>query len=1192
MKIKSLEIHGFKSFVDRVRFAFPTGTSAIVGPNGCGKSNVVDAIRWVLGEHNARHLRGAHMEDLIFNGSDNRKPLGMAEVTMTLSNESGLAPARFVDFTEIEVKRRLYRSGESEYFINKVPSRLKDVVELFTDTGVGTSAYSIIEQGQVGWLVNAKPVERRVIFEEAAGINKYKQKKDASIRRLEATKLNLTRVNDIISEVKRQLGALDRQARKAERYKKLKAELKALDLYLSAADYAKHSEARGDASKRFEALKDEELALGADLDGVESRINLLKVDYLAAEKEFQEVRERAIEVERRIQAEERVGELLRLRGEELDRNDLRLAGEIDELGATVALLAEEIARLNEAFAGMSIELESLSARLASAEAAVADVNGRISEKTEALKTVEADFAVNSARLTDIKYSIELAIKEEKTQREAEAKAGAELLQAEGELARIASPIEELRRSLTESTGRKEGLSCRIGEISGAIARLELERGAKEDELKRNKEESAAVGARISALEEMERRYEGLGDGVKAIMESSKAGERGGIHGLLADVIEPEPGFERAVEAVLGQKLQYVMVESQAEGVEAIEYLRAQNRGRASLLPVRDARAGAVEADAEKLKALGLQPLSERVSVKEGFRDAVNYLLSDAVMVNDLSSAASLWRQNGMYKTFVTPGGEMIDRHGVMTGGATTAAGVDSGLLTKKREMAEARERLSSVSIGIETLEAELGRLRGEIQSARAEYEEARETLHRENIGEVGIVGELRKHELETERLAARKDALVKDRAFSLSEIERVLGRKSGLANEREVLEKAGVETEARINALKSELSALAVEKDALAHGVTEAKVACASMRERHESARAGMEEKERQKSDAEARIGTKKTEAAQGRTEKAETVARMEAIKEGIAALLQEKDGVKAVEIERQKDIAELSERINALDRELKDKRKTLADVQKRKGEASVELMELEIAIRNLLERVTEKYGVEIASYAPAPEETETLAAMEEGPESYAGRAAGLREKITSLGEVSLAALDEYTELTERHNFLVAQKADLEKSVEELFEAIARINRTTRERFQKTFEEIDRKFRETFPKFFNGGRAELRLSDENDVLESGIEIVAQPPGKKLQNIMLLSGGEKALTATAFIFSVFLIKPSPFCLLDEVDAPLDDANVERFNGFVKEMSKMSQFILITHNKRTMEVADTLYGVTMEEPGVSKTVSVEF
>lgn len=1184
MKIKSITLQGFKSFVDRVHFTVPPGTSAIVGPNGCGKSNIVDAIRWVLGEHNARHLRGKLMEDLIFNGSDSRKRHGMAEVTITLSNDGGLAPARYAAFTEIEVKRRLYRSGESEYFINKVPSRLKDIVELFTDTGIGTNAYSIIEQGQVGWLVNAKPTERRVLFEEAAGINKYKQKKEASLRRLESTKDNLTRVSDIISEVKRQLNSLNRQAKKAERYKLFKEELKSLDIKLAGEDFSRLSTEYDSAGAALKAIFEEQSAIEAGVEATEARIETLRVERLQRESAWSEVREETASIERKIQAEEHSAELLRVRAEELTRNEARLTEELSELRASIETMLSEKERHAKAVEEAAGQLLNMTDKLTVEEAALSSLNEETRKNTEALRAEQAELMQTGARLSDIKYSIETCNSEERTLMERSAQAGAEreeclTLQRETE-----GPIEAARRSLAEAKTSKEALEAELSEAGDTLTTLEEEEDELTASLQELREESSLTDSRLKALEEMASRFEGLNQGVKAVMEAGKEGRASGILGLVADVIETEPGYEKAVEAVLGERLQYVIVESQTEGMEAVEFLKSESAGRGSFLPVRDLRHTTSAATAQG----GPPSLADKVKVKDGYRGVVDYLFSNAVITNTLEDGRRLWSQNGSSRLFVTPDGDIIDNFGAITGGYSN--GSNEGLLQKKRRMAELREKSARLRGEIEEKSGEVEALESSIEETRGEIDALRVRFHQADIGSVSLSSELAKHEEEFRRLSGRLSALDTELSGVRGSLEALSTKKRNLAEERSELESGLLEKEARSEALKEEAATLGEKRDNLIHGLTEIKVELGSTRERHDSIKTLLSDKSSAIKDAEVRLTTRSTEIESGRQERESAMGVMEEKKGILEELLVKKDATREMATVRQEALATLNDQVSTFERELRSHKDELTGVLEKKSARSIELKELELALNALEEKMADRYAMTVHAVVAALESTKD--AEEVSSDEMRARATELREKIAGMGEVSLAALEEFKEQEVRYNFLTTQKADLETSVEGLMTAINKINRTTRDRFKKTFDEINEKFQETFPKFFNGGRAELRLSDETNILESGVEIIAQPPGKKLQNIMLLSGGEKALTATAFIFSVFLIKPSPFCLLDEVDAPLDDANVERFNSFVREMSQRSQFIVITHNKRTMEVADTLYGITMEEPGVSKVVSVKF
>ncbi len=1182
MKIKKITIHGFKSFVDKVSLNFPFGTSGIIGPNGCGKSNIVDAVRWVIGEQNPRHLRGKLMEDVIFNGSDTRKPLGMAEVVLTFSNESGRAPARFADFTEIEIARRLYRSGESEYSINKVQCRLRDISDLFMDTGIGTRAYSIVEQGQVGWLISAKPIERRSIFEEAAGINKFKQKKDAALRRLEGTKDNLTRVSDIIVEVKRQLNSLNRQAKKAERYKGVRDELKGVDLKLSSIEFSSMAAVLTAATGRLDEIRDSEAALFASIGAKESLAEGMKESCGAEEEGYRGARDKVVESERRIAEAERNSALGAMRVEELTRNAERLATEIEELKSSAHFTSGEITALKGSIEGFGSLMEEESARVLKSSASFDALLGRLKEKEEAERALTAEALNITTRLTDIKHALGSCLDEEERQRVKEAKAGSEREETARKLSLKDEPIRLLRERNENFEREKSAIEAEFASATGRLAELASERSLGAEALERTKDSHAKAAARLHTIEEMERSFENAAEGVKSIMRASA--DKGSIHSLLADVIETNPGFERAVDAVMGERLQYVIVESHAEGVEAIEYLNKHAGGRSSFISLTDSRPVLSPVPAGAADYPGTKELRAEVRVTEGYSEILDCLLGDVLIVDNLAAALDIWRQNAIYKTLVTLDGEVVNPTGVITGGKSN--GTDPGVFQRRGEVKEIREEVSVLTARLVADEELLAKATTAVTIAEAAIEQSRKRDHEAALERVSLQAELNRADEEAGRLKADHEAFgteIEDAVRGLADIS---ARKATLAADRKTLKEDAAANELRSETLAVELASMVEEKEALSAALTELKVSLAATRERYTLIKTQTEEKEAFLADIENRELLKRGEIAGGADEIAAKRAAGAELKLKVDEQLVLIDGAKAEELSRRETLAAHTAELTRTEAELKELKAESTGLQSRATELALELQETELNVKHLKERIIERYGVDIET---APEER----LPEDGEpdiEELTGRRAELRAKLESMGEVSMTALDEFNELDSRYKFLIAQQEDLQKAVDSIHAAVTRINRVTRERFTTAFDQINVKFKENFPKLFKGGRAELRLTEDTDVLEAGIEIVAQPPGKRLQNIALLSGGEKALTAIALIFSIFLVKPSPFCMLDEVDAPLDDANIDRFNGFVAEMSEISQFLLVTHNKRTMEMTDALYGITMEEPGVSKVISV--
>jgi chromosome segregation protein len=1188
MKIKKLEIHGFKSFVDKTTLVFPKGVTSIVGPNGCGKSNIVDAIRWVLGEQNARHLRGKLMEDIIFNGSESRKPIGIAEAVLTLSNEEGIAPAAYVNFTEIEIARRLFRSGESEYYINKVQCRLKDIVDLFTDTGIGTRAYSIIEQGQVGWLVNAKPEERRVLFEEAAGINKFKHRKDAALRRLEATKQNLTRVNDIISEVKRQMNSLNRQAKKAERYKVMREELKGFELFLASEEYKALHEKKHEGEKKLEMLKEKEVELSTAMSQKASSLEDVRAKYLKQEAALKTAKQKAFEADSQIKDREKEIQLSDLRIGELKRNEERFLKEIEELKVQQNTVEKEIEWLNGLLSEINAAVESEEARLLNEENSLKDIERKSQESEVRSQELRKKKDETGNKVVQIKNNIAVCLKDEERLNLITGKALREKEELEKRSQESEVRIEELR-------GRKEGIENGKRNVektqelaSEQLQDLEGRLIQKDNELKGLKQDFSHTSSRLHTLKELEKNLEGFKDGVRAIMLNKKEdhADYKNIHGLVADVIETSAQYEKAVEAVLGERLQYVIVESHQEGVEAVEYLKTQAKGRGSFVPLKEARVKSSEPgvrSSESNTYQNTEQLISQVKVKDGYQPIAQYLLGDVLLVNNLNDAIVLWRSNGLDKTFVTLEGEMVDPQGVITGGYSN--GSDGGILQKRREIKELSHTVLELETKIRETEGETTKLRQEIEANRKNLDGLRKDNHSKEIELVNLEGEFKREEAEIGRIQQRLEILNSEISDAKKEQDTIAVKKKLFLEDRELMESELKEAEIAIQIVTDEVSNLHRKKGEILEIVTDIKVKLASSKERLESIKAQMKDKGGFITGIESRAIEKQAAIVKGGGEIEEQENKASRLKTELEDALKVMEGIRREAIRQEEALNQTVADGNQFEEALNGIKKEMSQLQDETNAMNLSLKEAELNLGHLIEKMAEKYGVAVDSYAPS----EDIMALER--EAIATRMNELKTQIGELGEVSLGAIEEYKELETRHQFLLDQQTDLNSSVDTLHKAINRINRTTRELFRKTFDAINLKFQEVFPKFFQGGKAELRLVDEGDMLESGIEIVAQPPGKRLQNISLLSGGEKALTATSLIFSIFLIKPSPFCLLDEVDAPLDDANIDRFNGFLKEMSKKSQFILITHNKRTMEIADTLFGITMEEAGISKTVSVQ-
>jgi len=1187
MRIRRLDVVGFKSFMDRTVVCFDDGVTGVVGPNGCGKSNVADAIRWVLGEQSARQLRGRSMEDVIFNGSESKPPLSLAEVMLTFENDRPAElPPPYQGFAEITVGRRLFRSGESEYLVNKAPARLLDVQDIFLGSGVGRTAYSIIEQGRIGQIVSARPEDRRSIIEEAAGITRYKKRREAAERKMEATQQNLTRVADIVQELGKQLESLNRQARKAEKYKALRAQIRELELCQAASRFLELTATRRAAEERRAQCQAEQGEHQGRLAELERSIEAERSALAEGERRLSDLAARQHELESALRVSQVSVEAAQREKEQIGERTGLQAAEVEGLKAQAEALAAERAELEA-------QRESLTALSGADEARLSEAEVRLRELAREqgalLGQVEGSRAESATALSRAASHRSHLNQLERQRSDLSAR-----------LARAQAEAEEIAGRSTRLDGTRSGHLEQLGRTRQLRLRLEEQRGAQEELLERTRsefiqneaklitlrEELQDKKARLHSLREVMRNYEGYGRGVRSLMTRAGQGEARdrGVFGLVADVVSAAPEHETAIEAVLGERLQYVIVESHAQGVEAIDWLKSAAEGRASLVPLARLRErdGAPAGPGPEAPGV-VAPCLEVVRFDPSYERLARWLLGDALIVRDLPSALELWQQGVGGRTLVTLDGEVLDASGVVTGGPLEGEG--HGALQRRREVAELEDTVRAFEAEF-ALAQERHRA---LQTRLLQLEAALKTLDRDGREkELALLDQekdLARLAEELERTAQRVGQLEVER----SQLEDGL---SGLSREEEEHRLAAATAEAR--AARSEerardamdrLDGLRARSDGATAELLNLKVKVAADAERRESIGSALrriDDGRREVEDRRARLfATLSEQNARAvelrgrldgtRVDLSRLAADLAQVTELLGNARSAHEAVQAAGRAREAELRELRSRVEA----------TRSDLSATALTAREQALELSHLVEQTRERCQAELRLEVANFhLERPPGEEERARLDE-----------LKGQADRMGAINLTAIEEYDELAQRHAFMTTQKADLEASLTDLKSAIVKINRASRERFQETFDRVNEKFQLVFPRLFSGGRAGLVLTQpESGDGEAGVEIFSQPPGKKLQSVNLLSGGEKALTAVALIFAIFLIKPTPFCLLDEVDAPLDDANVGRYNDIVKEMSKTSQFILITHNKRTMEMVDTLYGVTMEEPGVSKLVSV--
>lgn len=1170
MQIKRIEIVGFKSFVDRVSLDFGPGIAAVVGPNGCGKSNVVDAIRWAMGEQSPKNLRGRAMEDVIFGGSEKRKPVGMAEVSLVFSNDKGRGPVAVRDYAEFMVTRRLYRNGDSEYLLNKTPCRLLDISELFMDTGIGARAYSIIEQGKVGQILNAKPEERRFLIEEAAGVSKFKARKKTALRKIDATRQNLLRLRDIIGEVRRQLGALKRQARKAEQFRNYRDEQKQIEIGFAQCRYSELV-ADGDKHRQDEARAQQQVvALESRFQQLELELAELRLVQVAAEKELGQCQEGVFHLSGELQRVEGRIEFGHQSLQNLERQQQQHSQEQQDLRKRLQEITAEIADLTAAGSALAQEYQQRTSVLEREAASLEEQQDQERQWVASLEDARRTLYARMDELSRSRHTLEDArrrlqgLDERRGQQRRESVqlqekrviAAETVASSEQSLERFAIQQDELEQTLEQS--REQSL----------VSRRQLEEN--ERLLLEGQGRLGECRSRLQSLEQMERNLEGYGAGVKLLLQDTQLRAR--MAGMVADLLDVPAAYEVALEAVLGDRLQALVARHPEDTLRALEVLR-DGGGRGSLvLP---------DTAGFEVTFCHGQPLAEVVQCPPEVASQVMPLLQGVFLVDDLLSYLDAVLPVGV--TLVTAAGDCLNYRGSLCGGARE--GLGHSFLSQKREIKELKSRQA-------VLDEDLARLRQQRLDQKAALSAA-EQMQEDLRGEL--------HALELKRTAAEKDLgraqqeLTRiDERLDITSFETDQLREEGDALQRQQveaeaccsrLEKARGEQEASVARCEEELRVWRRGQDALREKVTSLKVVLAELRERQEGGRRQLQQLRVSGQDLERQL----LQREQSQQEAGAETARLQAERKQLQTeleVLHARRQEQQVRLNRLKDsFGQQQQQVDAQEEALRVVRGQLQQAREQLSSLQMRVREIDMEIAHLCQDIELRYRLDLSQINHvAKEEVFDPVASEHRLEE-------LRRCIESIGEVNLTAIDEYRELEQRWEFLCQQDQDLQNSLEGLQTAIAKINRTTRKRFRETFDQVNVMFQEIFPRLFLGGRAELILTDENDLLETGIEIAVQPPGKRLQSVGLLSGGEKALTAIALIFAIFLIKPSPFCVLDEVDAPLDEANIQRFNEMVREMSSKSQFIVITHSKRTMEMADILYGVTMEDPGVSKLVSVQ-
>ncbi len=1220
MYLKSLEMTGFKSFAE-ARIEFPEGVTAIVGPNGSGKSNVVDAILWVLGEQSTKALRSEKMEDVIFNGTEMRKPLGLAEVSLVISGLDRITvdplsnlSSQLSEYQELMITRRLYRNGESEYLINKTACRLKDIRNILLDTRAGTKGHTVIAQGQIDQILNASPQDRRELIEETAGIVRYKKQKAEALRKLDATQQNLLRVRDIVAEVKKQLNSLDRQARQARSYQTLHQEAKSLEIQLLTDEYRVLRTTIKEVESELQMLGDQESEQSAELARLNAELERIKLAMAIANEAIGQQREELSKVEQQqaraltaAEVERNRGELYAQQqsqgGEELERliqEQQQGAAEATAIEETLAALERECVEREQVCTTLDGEMKELvhqrTATLAEEERGRRDVLNLavlVANTEHTLVQLAArihEAADREDRLTREREDVRLQHATTMDKREA-------LQQASHDAEQL---VADLRRRRQAVEDENERLSVELAEVDRSVFR--------------QSEELAAVDSHLRTLQGV--LQEDMGYGRRGNEESTALKTCIGVHDAIAEWLVVPPGWDRAVEAMLGERVRGWFVDDPTAACEAVEFLKGKDLGRGTFIPQQPRWTPRDTAFRPWWPAIEGRPgvvgrAVDMIQVEGGREAARDYLFDRMVFVDTLKDATTLWAQQPSAAPdgpiLVTRAGEILDAAGVVTGGQTSATG---GVLQRRREVLRLEAQSVSLTGCVEEGKQRRERLQAQGQELREQGRQLVESLRDAEMQELSLRKDAAGLQHVLGDLTQRLDTLMGDAQRGSMEAQRLHQdlRSAEAQLEQWTAEKAGLE--AGLSRVRERVGQLDDDMQGSQQRVTEAQLAAQGIRTTREHRHHDLQRIQQQQHDAITRIETLTrhveglaTSLEQSRAEREHQETRCREFGESSAQ-------VKAQLVTLQESQAEDMAAAHQLDAELEDVRRAVSSLRESRMAVEVKKAEIRMQLGTVESTLVGTYQVDLATLFDSPTVEMTPAQLFIGEEpiqesqpavteaALREQLQKIREKLDRLGPINLAAIQEHQELDERHRFLTTQEQDLSTSIGSLKEIIQRINRTTKDMFAGTFAELQQKFSEVFVKFFPGGRAELQLvevsvdemAESQGPQEPGVDIVVQPPGKRLKSITMLSGGEKTLTAMALLFASFLIRPTPFCILDEIDAPLDEENIGRFTSVLHELSEGAQFMVITHSKQTMAVADSLFGVTMEEPGISKILSV--
>ncbi len=1179
MYLKRLEMQGFKSFADKTILEFRPGITGVIGPNGSGKSNISDAIRWILGEQSMKSLRGSKTQDIIFAGTQNRKSLGFAEASLVFDNTDGALP---IEFSEVTITRKIYRSGETGYYINKTACRLKDVIELFMDTGIGRDGYSIIGQGKVDEILSNKSEDRRHIFEEAAGIVKYRARKEETEKKLEQTKLNLLRINDIIIEIEGNLEPLQLQSDKAKKYLNLKEELKNIEIGLFIYNIDKYK-------KDLEALAQDEDIMKSTLNQEEGKLEKIKILKEELKDEIDEITTKIEEMqnigfesqkkieqcnsninvaEAKIQSNKEIAERNRIEISELQEKIASLKSDIEQKESRKSNLKENKAKFENELKEKEEELAKLTAKLSSKELEMEEIKKIIEKNTDRKYELQAEISKKQANIENL----------EKRKNQLNQEISSQTL----EIDRIRIKKEDIAREFNETESNRNNILKKIEEIRKQKNEITTKIKEFEIQIANLTNEMRMKTSRYNFLVETEKEKEGYIKSVKSLLiDCEKAKELGkGMHGVLANIIDVPKEYQTAIEMCLGASLQNIVTETEEDAKKLIEHLRVNNLGRASFLPITSVKGKKL--DNIKGKKDGVIGIAcDLIKFDKKYEQIVLNLLGRTVIVDNMQNAIKLSKENNYSFRIITLEGDVINPSGAITGGSVAKKTVN--ILGRSKEIEELSKEINDIKTKISKLE-----------KSKEEYEDSSENVLEEaehlerQLQEIEISYATEKQRVESidENIQTIRDRINKQKEEVLKSEE----NKKELLNSKELdeqemskISKENEEKQSIIDEFANSNKDSQTYIDNLNEDITDLKISVSSFNESEISIEEMAEMINKEIETHTKNVEIKKAQIEKDEKENIELEKQIEETKMQIEEIKSQVSN-SGENIEKlKKDRVSKNEKLTKKEDEQTDEFKVIEDLKAQVTKLEVKKSKIEEDITEIINKMWEEYELTPNNAGNYP--------MPENVQLTQRKVNNLRTDIRELGSVNVDSIEEYKNLKQRYDFMCEQRLDLESTMAKLNKVIAEMLDVMKTQFKEKFEIINKNFGEVFKELFGGGMAEVSLTDENNILESGIEINAQPPGKKLQSMLLLSGGERAFTAIALLFAILKINPAPFCVLDEIEAALDDVNVYRYAEYLKKFAKDTQFLVITHRKGTMEAADTIYGVTMEEKGISKLLSMK-